>query len=47
MINFDEEIQKFKPAQEVDETEDQLRENRVPDLTDILDRIIAKTVEKN
>lgn len=47
MINFDDEIKKFQPSQEVDEAEDAIQGNHVVDVTDIIDRIIAKTVENN
>ncbi len=47
MINFDDEIKKFQPSQEVDEAEDVIQGNHVVDVTDIIDRIIAKTVENN
>lgn len=47
MIDFDEEIKKFQPSQEVDETEDAIYGNSIVDVTDIIDKIINKTmVEK-
>lgn len=36
MINFDEEIKKFQPSLEVNETEDAIYNNSMTDLTDIL-----------
>ena len=45
MIDFDEEIKKFQPSQEVDETEDAIYGNNTVDVTDIIDKIISKTVE--
>ena len=45
MIDFDEEIKKFQPSQEVDEAEDAIYGNNTVDVTDIIDKIISKTVE--
>ena len=45
MIDFDEEIKKFQPSQEVDEEEDAIYGNNTVDVTDIIDKIISKTVE--
>lgn len=45
MINFEEEIKKFQPSQEVDEAEDAIYGNNIVDVTDIIDRIISKTIE--
>lgn len=45
MIDFDEEIKKFQPSQEVDEAEDAIYGNNTIDVTDIIDRIISKTAE--
>ena len=45
MIDFDEEIKKFRPSQEVDEAEDAIYGNNTVDVTDIIDKIISKTVE--
>ena len=45
MIDFDEEIKKFQPPQEVDEAEDAIYGNNTVDVTDIIDKIISKTVE--
>ena len=40
MIDFDEEIKKFQPSQEVDEAEDAIYGNNTVDVTDIIDKII-------
>ena len=40
MINFDEEIQKFQPSLEVEDTEDAIYNNDVPDITDLITRIL-------
>lgn len=45
MIDFDEEIKKFQPSREVDEAEDAIYGNNTVDVTDIIDKIISKTVE--
>ena len=45
MIDFDEEIKKFQPSHEVDEAEDAIYGNNTVDVTDIIDKIISKTVE--
>ena len=45
MIDFDEEIKKFQLSQEVDEAEDAIYGNNTVDVTDIIDKIISKTVE--
>lgn len=36
MINFDEEIKKFKPSPSVDEAEDAIYSNDLQDVTDIM-----------
>ena len=40
MINFAEEIQKFKPSLEVEDAEDAIYNNDVPDITDLITRIL-------
>ena len=45
MINFDDEIKKFQPSQEVDDAEDVIQGNRTVDITDIIDKIIERTME--
>lgn len=47
MIDFDEEIKKFQPSQEVDEAEDAIYGNDVIDVTDIIDKIIEKTMKQD
>ena len=46
MINFDEEIKKFQPSLEVDDTEDAIYSNNVPDLTEILNDILSDNDSK-
>lgn len=40
MINFDDEIKKFQPSLEVDEAEDAIYNNDMPDVTDVINRIM-------
>ena len=46
MIDFDEEIKKFQPSLEVDDAEEAIYNNDVPDITDLIAKImedISKT----
>ena len=40
MVNFEEEIKKFQPSLEVEEAEDAIYNNDVPDITDIINKIM-------
>ena len=40
MLDFDEEIQKFQPSLEVEDAEDAIYKNDVPDITDLINKII-------
>ena len=40
MIDFDEEIKKFQPSLEVDDAEEAIYNNDVPDITDLIAKII-------
>ena len=40
MINFDEEIEKFKPSMEIEQAEDVINNNDLTDITDILKEIL-------
>ena len=40
MINFDEEIQKFQPSLEVEDAEDAIYNNDVPDITALITQIL-------
>lgn len=42
MIDFDEEVSKFRPSLEIDQTEDAILNSVTTDLSDILDRIFDK-----
>lgn len=41
MIDFDEEIKKFKPSLEVEDAEEAIYNNDVPDIADLINKIIA------
>ena len=41
MIDFDEEIKKFKPSLEVEDAEEAIYNNDVPDIADFINKIIA------
>ena len=40
MIDFDEEIKKFQPSLEVDDAEEEIYNNDVPDITDLIAKIM-------
>lgn len=40
MIDFDEEIKKFQPSLEVDDAEEAIYNNEVPDITDLIAKIM-------
>ena len=46
MLDFDEEIQKFQPSLEVEDAEDAIYKNYVPDITDLINKIIEGKSEK-
>lgn len=46
MINFDEEIKKFKPSLEVEQAEDAIYNNDVTDVTDIINILLKEIKEK-
>ena len=43
MINFDEEIKKFKPATEIDQLEQNIYQNDFNDVADVLVEVIRQT----
>ena len=43
MIDFDEEIKKFKPSLEVEDAEDAIYNNDVPDITDLINNCLLYT----
>ena len=46
MINFEEEIKKFQPSLEVEDAEDAIYKNDVPDITDLISKMIEDISEK-
>lgn len=42
MINFEEELKKFRPSLEVDQAEDKIYKNDLRDATDLVEDIIAE-----
>lgn len=49
MINFEEELKKFKPSLEVDQAEDAIYRNDLKDMTDIMMELVSETkdMQKN
>ena len=45
MLNFDEEIKKFKPSLEVDETEDAIYNSNIKDVTDVVHELLEEMKE--
>ena len=46
MIDFDEESKKFKPSLEVEDAEDAIYNNDVPDITDLINKIVEDLSDK-
>ena len=46
MIDFDEEIKKFKPSLEVEDAEEAIYNNDVPDITDLINKIVEDLSDK-
>ena len=46
MIDFDEEIKKFKPSLEVEDAEDAIYNNDVPDITDLINKNVEDLSDK-
>ncbi len=48
MINFDEEVKKFRPSLELDQAEDAIYNNDLKDVSDIMQEMlrVAKELEK-
>lgn len=46
MIDFDEEIKKFKPSLEVEDAEDAIYNNDIPDITDLINKIVEDLSDK-
>ncbi|MDD6797216.1 MAG: hypothetical protein PUE71_02890 [Clostridia bacterium] len=47
MIDFDEEIKKFQPSLEVEDAEDAIYNKDMPDITDIIGKILADADKSN
>lgn len=43
MINFEEELKKFKPSLEVDQAEDAIYRNDLKDMTDVMMELVSET----
>ena len=46
MINYDEEIKKFKPSLEVDQAEDAIYNNDITDVTEIINNLLKEIKDK-
>ena len=46
MINFEEELKKFKPSLEVEEAEDTIYDRDLTDMTDIMKEIIKEAKQR-
>ena len=46
MIDFDEEIEKFKPSLEISEAEDVIYNNDMADVNDIIKELLDEVIEK-
>ena len=46
MLDFDEEIKKFQPSLEVEDAEDAIYNNDVPDITELITKIIDGESER-
>lgn len=46
MINFEEEIKKFQPSLEVEDAEEAIYKTEMPDVLDVLTRILNESQKK-
>lgn len=46
MLNFEEELKKFQPSLEVDDAEDAIYNNDVPDITELISKIVDDLSDK-
>lgn len=46
MLDFEEELKKFKPSKEVDDAEDTIINRDITDLTDIMMELLKETKEQ-
>lgn len=47
MLNFDEELKKFKPCLEIEEAEDAINNNELNDITDIIKSLIKDNKDQD
>jgi hypothetical protein len=47
MINFEEELKKFKPSLEVDQAEQAIYSQELDDMTDLLQKMMQETTKRN
>ncbi|NMB44105.1 MAG: hypothetical protein GX995_08245 [Clostridiales bacterium] len=47
MLNFEEELEKFKPSLEIEEAEDVITRNDLTDITDIIKDLIKEKKDDN
>lgn len=40
MINYDEEIKKFKPSLEIDDAENEILKNDMKDVSDVIEKLV-------
>ena len=45
MINFEEELKKFRPSLEIDQVEDTVYNNNLSDVTDLMDEMLSEMKE--
>lgn len=46
MINFEEELEKFKPSLEISEAEEEIYNNNMTDINDIIKEILEEVKDK-
>ena len=46
MLDYEEELKKFKPSLEVEDAEDAIYNNDVPDITDLINKIVEDVSDK-
>lgn len=44
MIDFNEELKKFKPMLEAEDVESSIKENEIQDIMDLLSKIVSKQI---
>ena len=42
MLDFEEELKKFRPSPEIDQVEDNVHKNNLADVTDLLDEMLKE-----